>query len=79
MSHARSLTRAALGSAVLLAAASPVASRSLAAQWDDATGAIEGVNAVVAEDVPAVYDRLNGHGIHPDVGEPIAMPERSGG
>jgi photosystem II stability/assembly factor-like uncharacterized protein len=47
--------------------------------WEDATTAIQEVNATIAEDVPAAYDRLSEHGITPDIGEPIALPTRSGG
>jgi len=53
--------------------------RQLDSVWDDAADVINQVNALVAQDVPAVYAQLNARGIKPETGEPIVMPQRPGG
>ncbi|HSR41453.1 MAG TPA: hypothetical protein VLL48_04770, partial [Longimicrobiales bacterium] len=47
--------------------------------WEEVPGIVERVNALVTEEMPALYDRLDQEGIRPDPGEAIAVPSRGGG
>jgi photosystem II stability/assembly factor-like uncharacterized protein len=44
--------------------------------WNDATAAIERLNGLITDRVPAFYGRLNAEGIRPDPGQPVAVPAR---
>jgi len=48
--------------------------RSLDESWDAAPGLIERLNALIEDEMPALYRRLDELGIRPDPGEPVAVP-----
>ena len=47
--------------------------------WERVPPLVERLNEIVTEEMPALYRRLDEHGIRPDPGGPITMPERRGG
>ncbi len=47
--------------------------------WERAPAAIERVNTLLTDKMPALNAKLDEHGIRPDPGEVIALPRRSGG
>jgi photosystem II stability/assembly factor-like uncharacterized protein len=46
--------------------------------WDTAPGLIERLNAIIEDELPALYRRLDELGIRPDPGEPVEVPTRPG-
>ncbi len=46
--------------------------------WDDAPGLITSLNEVITEHMPTIYGQLDQHGIRPDPGKPIPVPQRTG-
>jgi photosystem II stability/assembly factor-like uncharacterized protein len=44
--------------------------------WEDATEAIEELNALITGRIPAFHQRLNAEGIRPDTGQAVALPSR---
>lgn len=47
--------------------------------WEEVPPIVEQVNAMLAERIPMLYDRLAEEGVRPEVGEPVAVPRRGGG
>jgi len=47
--------------------------------WQEAPAAIERLNAIITNRLPALYGQLDQHGVRPDPGEAIAIPSRPGG
>ena len=47
--------------------------------WERVPPLVERLNEIVTEEMPALYRRLDEHGIRPDPGGAITMPERRGG
>ncbi|MGD2218012.1 MAG: hypothetical protein PVJ64_14740, partial [Gemmatimonadales bacterium] len=48
--------------------------RQLDEAWDEAPGLIERLNAIIEDELPALYRRLDELGIRPDPGEPVEVP-----
>ncbi len=44
--------------------------------WDEVPGLITALNAVITDTMPMIYDQLDEHGIRPDPGKAITVPER---
>ncbi|MFQ6045445.1 MAG: hypothetical protein ACE5PT_03670 [Gemmatimonadales bacterium] len=57
----------------------PTQERQIDEAWSDAVAAIEQLNEIITERMPAFNQMLNEHGIRPAPGEPIAVPVRPGG
>jgi photosystem II stability/assembly factor-like uncharacterized protein len=53
--------------------------RQLDEAWDESPGLIQQLNAVIEDELPALYRRLDELGIRPDPGEPVAVPTPPGG
>jgi ABC-type transporter Mla subunit MlaD len=47
--------------------------------WEKAPTLLEQLNTFITDRLPALYDRLNEHGVRPDPGEAIVVPRRPGG
>ncbi|MGD2155029.1 MAG: hypothetical protein PVG79_17325, partial [Gemmatimonadales bacterium] len=52
--------------------------RSLDESWETAPGLIERLNALIEDEMPALYRRLDELGIRPDPGEPVEVPTPPG-
>ncbi len=48
--------------------------RQLGEVWDEAPGLVERLNAIIEDELPALYRRLDELGIRPDPGEPVKVP-----
>ncbi len=46
--------------------------------WELLPGVVESLNEVINTKMPALYDRLNEHGIRPDPGKAVSVPVRRG-
>jgi photosystem II stability/assembly factor-like uncharacterized protein len=46
--------------------------------WSKVPDLISRLNAVITDRLPAIYRQLNEHGIRPDPGSPIVLPQRPG-
>ena len=44
--------------------------------WDEVPALIERLNAIIEEEMPALYRRLDELGIRPELGEPVEVPAR---
>lgn len=47
--------------------------------WTELPGLVRQVNALVTDRVPALYRRLDDHGVRPDPGQPVEVPRRGRG
>jgi ABC-type transporter Mla subunit MlaD len=52
--------------------------RQLDEAWDEAPGLIERLNAIIEDEMPALYRRLDELGIRPDPGELVEVPRPPG-
>ncbi len=66
------------GSAIDSYAGPPTAAqaRELDWAWEDATGAVTGLNKVLRDDMPAIYAALSPNGTWKEI-QPVAVPERT--
>jgi photosystem II stability/assembly factor-like uncharacterized protein len=50
--------------------------RQLDEAWDEAPELIQRLNAIIEEEMPALYRRLDELGMRPELGEPVKVPSR---
>ena len=69
-----------LGSALESVSAAPTSDQrwQVDRAWEEVPRALERLNRLLAEEVPALYRELDRHGIRPDPGAPVTVPRRPG-
>jgi hypothetical protein len=50
--------------------------RAVERAWEELPGLIEQLNVIITERMPALYRQLDEHGVRPDAGDPVEIPER---